>query len=257
MGMSGSGGAVIDTSVKYKNEKLEKSLVVEDIKIIERIVEVPVPVLKYIEQDQIKLKDVEREQIKFVTKEEINIKYVPKELETLKYNVKEEITTRYIPQDKSCERPILFEKVYEKPVIKETEIEVFKVTDIEAVRQLASTVPELIKEVKALSDELETLRISMNNLRSYKLIEEEIKVPNINDAALVEAEASMLPELLLIVIPPFTLSFTVGVIPIPTSPALVILIASTGVAEPSGETINLKRVGISVVPGVPSTSAAI
>ena len=45
--------------------------------------------------------------------------------------------------------------------------------------------------------------------------------------------------------------------PIPTSPELLILILSTGVAEPSGVVLNTKRPGISLVPGVPSTFALI
>jgi len=174
MGMSagGGGGTQSQPSYKTKGHKLERSLVIEEVKLIE--VEKRVDVPKFV------VKEVE--QTKYVTKEEPTTKYKVEEKDTTKYNVldrdtikykvKEEPTLKFIPKEVSVERPVPVPVEYEKPVVKEKIIEIVKHNDVAAMQQYL----ELVIKVK---QELEALSVSIDKIRKYKLVEEIIKVPKI------------------------------------------------------------------------------
>lgn len=179
MAMSGGSGGTIDVNVKYKNEKLEKSIVIEDIKIVERIVEIPVPILKNIETEQIKYITKEEAQTKYITKEEPSLKYVPYESPTMKYKVIEEATIKYVPREVECEKPVPVDKKYERPVIVDKEYEVFTVKDLEATQKVITVVPQLIQMIVDLEKTVTNLNEKIKSLCEYKLVEQEVKVPQI------------------------------------------------------------------------------
>jgi len=173
MGMATGGGAKPDTpSYKVKGEKLERSLVIEEVKIIEvpRRIEVPVYVEKKVEQIRWVTKD--EPQIKYITKEVDTTRYTVKEETTTKFKVKEEETIRFIPKEVQVERPIAVPVEYERPVIKEKIIEVVSVSDVEAIRSLVVLVPQLLKDI-------EIMRKKLDECIRFKLVEKVIEVPKL------------------------------------------------------------------------------
>lgn len=165
------GGGKAEASYKIK-EKPMKALVVEDVQVIEKIVEVPIYKLVEVPQEQVKYKTKVEEQVKYKTIDKPTIKYNAKEEEVIKYNVKEEETIKYTVKELEVEKPIAVPKEYEKPIIIEKTVELMKYQDMEAVQQLAGMVPQLITQIKEIKAELD-------KLSSYKLIEKEIEVPKI------------------------------------------------------------------------------
>lgn len=173
MGHAVSGGAKpAGPSYKTTDKKLLKALVVEDVKIIEKTIEVPV----------YKLVDVPREQVKYVTTTEAQVKYeevkkptvvyAVKEETTTKFNVKEEDTIKYIPKEVTVERPVAVPREYERPVIKEKIVELVTYGDAAAIKSVMEVLPEVMKELKSLKQELE-------GIRKYKLVEQVVEAPRI------------------------------------------------------------------------------
>jgi hypothetical protein len=169
---SGGGGTISTPSYKTKGEKLAKAIVIEDIKIVEK--EIPVEIPKIVErvQEQIKYVTKEETQIKYIPKEEITIKFVPKEESTVKYNVKEEETVKFVPKEIQIERPVLVPKEYERPIVKEKIVDLVTYSDVNSIKELIEIVPQLKKDIK-------DILVQLGELRKYKLVEQEIKVPKI------------------------------------------------------------------------------
>lgn len=166
------GGKAAGPSYKIQEKKLTKALVVEDVQIIEKTIEVPIYRLVDIPKEQVKYVTKEEEQVRYTTKEKETVKYKACEENTVKYVVREEQTTKYIPVEVGVkvERPIVVLKEYEQPVIKEKIYEVVSYGDAKAIKELKDMVPGLIADVKSLKKELD-------GLKKYKLVEELVKVP--------------------------------------------------------------------------------
>lgn len=172
MGAGGGGGTASTPNYRSRDEKLQRSLVVEDVKIIEKEIVIEIPVMKNIEKEQFVYTNVEEKQVKYVIEEIACVKYVPKEEETIKYKVVESETFKYVPKEIECEKPILVNKNYERPIITEKEYTLVTFKDLEAIKEAMVLVPKMIEEIKQL-------KAKLVDLRNYKLVEEEIKVPNI------------------------------------------------------------------------------
>ena len=154
-------------------EKRIDSLIVNDVKVLKRTVVVDVP--KYQSVDQIKYVTKEEQQTKFITKQEETLKYTPKEAPTIKYIPKEEETIKYKLKELEyeVERPVLKDKPYERPIIRDKVYEIIKYKDTDAISLLVELVPTLMKELKEL-------KVELDGLRDYKLVEEVVKVPKLN-----------------------------------------------------------------------------
>ena len=172
MGAGGGGGTASTPNYKSVEKKLPAALVVKDIEIIEEKRVIEIPVIKEIEKEQIVYRNKEEEQTKFNTKEETTIKYVPKEEETVRYKTVEHETVKYVTKEVECERPKPVDKLYERPVIREKEYELVTFKDLEAITKAMDLIPKLVTMVEALQNKLESLY-------DYKLVEKEIKVPQI------------------------------------------------------------------------------
>lgn len=168
-----SGGGKPQTpSYKTKGEKLTKALVIEDVKIIEVPREVTVP--KFVERkvEQVKYVDVEKSQIKYSTMDKDTIKYNVIEKDTVRYAPKVEETIKYVAKEVEVERPVAVPKEYERPVVKEKIVELVSYQDVAAIKSLMDVIPMVMKEIKALKVELE-------GLRKYKLVEKVVEVPRL------------------------------------------------------------------------------
>jgi hypothetical protein len=172
MGMGGGGGTVQTPEYKTKGEKLTRALVIEDVKIVEVRKEIEIPVMKYVEKEQVKYVTHEEPQVKYVTQELNTVKYNIQEKDTVKFNTKEVETVRYIPKEVQVERPVPIPVEYEKPIIKEKVVEIFKYLDVVLIK-------EVIDNLKTLRDELAKVKGEVDGLKKYKLVEEVVKVPKI------------------------------------------------------------------------------
>jgi len=172
MGVGGGGGTNTVPSYKTKGEKLTRALVIEDVKIVEIEKQIEVPVIKYVEKEQVVYKDVEQNQTKYITKHEDTTKYIPKDIPTTKYETIVEKTIKYIPEEVKCEKPVLVDKLYEKPVLQEKVYTIVTFQDLEAIQKLIEIVPKMLED-------LSTLKTKLDSIRDYKLVEQEIKVPKI------------------------------------------------------------------------------
>jgi len=168
----GGGGRQSGPTYKTESGKLTKALVVEDVQIITKNIEVPIYKLVDVPREQVKYETKIEEQTRYTTKEESTTKYIPKEEITTKYNVVEEATTKYVPKEVSVERPVPVPKEYERPVIKETIVELVSYSDTVAIKSFIELMPQLLEETRKLKKELD-------ELRRYKLVEQVIKVPKI------------------------------------------------------------------------------
>lgn len=173
---------------QVETHKIEKALVIENIKVIEttKKIEIPVPVLVDYEVQQKVYKDEIVKQIKYETKLEDTIRFVPKDEETIRYVPRDEETLRYIPKEVEVEKPVPVEKEYEKPVVKEVEYEVLKPKDIHILKDFLEEIPRLTKAmyealtaIRAFNADLKKAEDNVGRLRDYKLVEEVIKVPKI------------------------------------------------------------------------------
>ena len=167
----GGGGMGSQPLISGKDEVI-RALVITDVKVIEKIKEVIIPQIKYMETEQVKYVTKDEPQFKYITKELDTVKYKVKEEDTTRFVVKEEETIKYVPREVSVEKPVIVDKPYERPVIKEKEYVIATVKDIENLRELMDLVPKLITQVQ-------NLKIDLNALRNYKLIEEVVKVPKV------------------------------------------------------------------------------
>jgi hypothetical protein len=172
MNTGGGGGTIQTPSYKTKGEKLTKSIVIDEVKIIEETRIYEVPKVEFKIEQQTKYDTVNENQIKYVTKEEPTVKYIPKEEETIRYIPKEEKTVRYIVEDQKVERPVPVDKLYEKPVLKEVEYNLVTFKDLEAIQKALELMPKLIENLNSVIGKL-------YQVKDYKLVEEEIKVPKI------------------------------------------------------------------------------
>lgn len=171
-GVGGGGGTIQTPTYKTKGEKLTKSIVIDEIKIVEETRIYPVPKVEFVPEKQIKYETTEEKQTKYVTHEEPTIKYTPKEESTIKYVPQEEKTIKYVPEEVKCEKPVCSDVPYERPVITNKEYTLVTFKDLEAIRQAMELMPQVIKNMNELVDKLTTIK-------NYKLVEQEIKVPKI------------------------------------------------------------------------------
>ena len=164
------GGRAEGPSYKMHDNKLTRAIVVEDVRIIEKRVEVPVYSLKEIPREQIKYETKTETQTRYVTKEVETVRYEVKEKDTTKFRVKEEETIKYIPKEIEVERPVIVPKEYEKPVVREKVVDVVSVSDLATIKTFVDYVPKLVKAVDELQKRLE-------KVVNYKLVEKVIEAP--------------------------------------------------------------------------------
>ena len=172
MGADVVGGANESLEEITQSKRID-SLVVNDVKVLKRTIVVDVP--KYKEVDQIKYNTKEQQQTEFITTQKETLKFIPREVPTIKFIPKEEQTIKYklVEQEYEVERPVLKDKMYERPVIRDKVYEVISYKDTDAIALLVELVPTLMKELKEL-------KVEMDKLKEYKLVEEVVKVPKIN-----------------------------------------------------------------------------
>jgi hypothetical protein len=157
---------------EIKQKETIKALVVEDVKILKRVIVVDVP--KYIPVEQIKFTTKEETQTKLITKEEQTIKFIVKEEPTTKFVPREEETIRYklVEKEYEVERPVLKDKMYERPVLVDKEYVLATYRDVDALKELFSLIPKAM-------DEIQRLKLELAKVREYKLVEEIVRVPQI------------------------------------------------------------------------------
>jgi len=174
MAQAVSGGSSGKTQYKAREEKLSKALVIEDVQIIERQKIVDIPVMKYTEKEVVYEKPVvkEVETIRYNMVEKETTRYKPVEKETIVYVPKPVEVEKPVVVLKTYERPVVENVSYEKPVINEKVYDITTVKDVEAVRQL-------IEMVERLNLELPKLKMNLDTLKEYKLVEEVITVPKL------------------------------------------------------------------------------
>jgi cytochrome c biogenesis protein ResB len=155
-------------------EKLQGALVVNDVIIKQRVKVVEVPELKYVVKEVEYEKPVakEVETIIYVPREEGTVKFTVEEKEIIKYNVKDVEVERPIITEREYERPTIKDKEYERPVIVEKVYEVITPTDIESIKELKNLMVDMREEIAKLKAELA-------GLKSYKLVEDVVKVPKL------------------------------------------------------------------------------
>jgi len=175
-------------------EKLNKTLVVENVSVIEVTKRIEVPQLVYIDTPQTRFVTREEDTIKFNTVLKETLRYVPKEESTTKYVVKEEPTTKFIPKEVEVEVPKWVNKEVEIPVKKEVPFEVLTIKNLEQVQSLIKSLPEIIKglsdavvAITAFTEDIKLAQKEVAALRGTKLVEEIIKVPRL-EWHTVEAE---------------------------------------------------------------------
>lgn len=169
-GVGGGGSARHRDPLKEIGEKKINALVVQDVKIVTKEYQVDVP--KYVQTEQVKYNTTQQQQIKYNEVERDTIKYNVVEKETIKFTPREEDTIKFVTKEVEVERPVYVDKPYERPVIKSVEYAVATVKDLEGVRELLDTVPQLRKELAALKEELD-------KLKHYTLAEEVVKVQKV------------------------------------------------------------------------------
>lgn len=170
--VGGGGGTQPTPTYKVKGEKLDRALVVEEVRVVEVEKRIEVPNVVYKDVEQVRYKTREEEQTKLITKEAETIKFVPKEVETVHYNAREEETVKYIPKEVKVEKPILVDTPYERPVINNKEYTLVTYKELPAIRELLESIPKLLGLVSELSAKLA-------EVKNFKLVEEVKKVPKI------------------------------------------------------------------------------
>ena len=156
-------GEPTELGKEEKIVKLNAPLTIEDVRVVkkEMIVDWPklniVPTTKYVVKEEATKK--------YVSKEEPTTKYVTKEVDTTKYNVREETTTKYIPKDEETIKYTIKKVPTEKFIPVEKEVDLITYKDLGAIKELLKILPELMKHLKTLKE--------------YKLVTEEIKVPDV------------------------------------------------------------------------------
>jgi hypothetical protein len=141
-------------------------LVVTHVEVIKQREIIKVPEIVIEKRPTIEYVPTQETTIKYTPKEEVTIKYVPEEKKTILYTTVDKETIKYIPIEQRCEKPIVTDKIYERPVIIEKEYQIVSFKDLEAIKELIEIVPKLLVEI--------------NKLKTYRLVEEIIKVPKIN-----------------------------------------------------------------------------
>jgi hypothetical protein len=188
MGGTIGGGASnnLPSEAIVRTARLGKSLVVEDVSIVEVQKRIEVPFFV----------DVPKEQIKYVTKEEETVKYNPVLKETIRYVARDMDTTRYLPKDQetiryvpidvAIERPKLIDKEYIIPVIKEKQVEVVSIKNLENIQNVLASLPEVVRilsnvitEVIALTEDIRSVGVEVRKLKGSKLVEEVVRVPKL------------------------------------------------------------------------------
>ena len=167
-------------------ERLNKTLVVENVSVIEVTKRVEVPQLVYVPTEQVRYVTREEETTKFNTVLKETLRYIPKEEPTTKYVIKEEQTIRYTPKEVEVEVPKWVNKDVEIPVKKEVPLEVLTIQNLEQVKGLIKSLPEIIKglndavvAITAFTEDIKTAQKEVAALRGTKLVEEVIKVPRL------------------------------------------------------------------------------
>mgnify|MGYP001559088261 CR=1 FL=1 len=167
-------------------ERLNKTLVVENVSVIEVTKRVEVPQLVYVPTEQVRYVTREEETTKFNTVLKETLRYIPKEEPTTKYVIKEEQTIRYTPKEVEVEVPKWVNKDVEIPVKKEVPLEVLTIQNLEQVKGLIKSLPEIIKglndavvAITAFTEDIKTEQKEVAALRGTKLVEEVIKVPRL------------------------------------------------------------------------------
>ena len=149
-----------------------KALVVTDVKVIKRTMNVDVP--KYIPKEQTKYNTIVEDTTKFNKVEENTTKFNKVEEDTTKYIKKEEDTIKYKLKlkDYEVERPVPDDKKYERPVVIPKEYKIATYGDVEALQKLFELVPKMMSK-------LQDLELKLAGIIDYKLVEEDLKVPRI------------------------------------------------------------------------------
>ena len=147
-------------------------ITVDKLRIREQIVDVQVP--KFVEKvvEIEKPVYIDKETTRYVTIDEPTTRYISKDVETIKYVTREQEMIKPVIIEKQYERPVVVDREYERPVIKEDLIEISRIVDLQSLG-------ELVRQVKALSEELPFLREQIEGIRNLKLVEEVVKVPKI------------------------------------------------------------------------------
>jgi hypothetical protein len=174
MGQTVSGGGGNGRIGHQESEKLERGILLTDVVVKKReiIVDVPRVIVNDVtyERPIIVDKEYERPVIKEVIEE--TIKYNPVDKETIRYVVKDIEVVHPILVDKEYERPIIKEQIYEKPIVEHKKIDVVTVNDLESVLLMSKAIVELTTQLKEL-------KIRVDGIKDYKLVEKVITVPKI------------------------------------------------------------------------------
>lgn len=167
-------------------EKLNKTLVVENVSVVEVTKRIEVPQLVFIPTEQIQYITKEEETTKYTPVLKETIRYVQKDEPTTKYIVKEQETLKYIPKEVVVEVPKMVTKEIEIPVKKEVPLEVLTVQNLAEVKELIRALPEVIKglnsavvAITAFIEDIKQAQKEVATLRDVKLVEEIIKVPRL------------------------------------------------------------------------------
>ena len=166
MGQGASTGVSVTATPKGDVTELGSSkLVVTHVEVIRQreVIKVPEIVVEKVPTTQ------------YVVQQEETVQYIPRQVETTQYVAREESTTKfiqrdeetvkYVPREVTCEKPIIVDKLYERPVLQEKEHQLVTFTDLEAIKELVVLAPRLLSELQ--------------KLKSYKLVEEVIRVPQV------------------------------------------------------------------------------
>lgn len=145
------GGGESGTGLKMREEKLNKKIMLEDVEIRTKVVEIQVP--------------------RFVDRVVEVAKFIPKEIEVVDVKVKE--------KDVETQTVVVKENVVEvdKPSYKEVVVEVPKFVPREVID---CVIKEVEKEVEVLKvvEKIKVVEVPVE-VKTFKLVEEIIKVPRI------------------------------------------------------------------------------
>jgi hypothetical protein len=168
MGQSTTGGVAQDTRDSRSETQVlggNGKLVVEQVEIVRRREVIKVPEIVIEQRPTIEYVPQVQQTVRYDVVPQETIRYDVREQETIKYNTVEQETVKYVPREVECEKPVLVNKSYERPVFVEKEYVIVTYQDIEALKELIDLAPKLLAQLKELKD--------------YKLVEEVIKVPQV------------------------------------------------------------------------------
>lgn len=174
MGQAISKGSGESNTVE-RHEALEHKIILQDVVIRERKINVDVPVINYVpkEVEYEKPVIIEKETIKYNTVTQETTKYNVKMEDTVKFNTVNVMVEKPVIVEKEYEKPIVTEKPYEKPIIVEKTYELHSVKNVEEIKAYTEAIKELNLHLPLLMENLK-------QLRDYKLVEQIIRVPKLD-----------------------------------------------------------------------------